>query len=81
MAALALGGSDVVLISYLAWGHGKSLYRYFDISSRLEQIPIVLFDAPEGLSRLDSRPAHRQDRIVGKPSKAELIVEALLSRE
>jgi DNA-binding response OmpR family regulator len=81
MSALAEGAVDVVLLSHLAWSKGKSLYRYFDTSARLEQIPIILFDAPEGVTRLDSRPAHRQDRIIGKPSKADLIVEAFLSRE
>lgn len=68
---------DRVLIDADAWKHGRAIYRYFSIGRRLENVPMTVYNAPDGFVGLTDRPKHNADIILPKSATTESIVETI----
>lgn len=65
---------DYLLLDMDAWIRGKSLYNYFGLSKKLENLPIVFYNSSMNFSILNDRPRHSKDRILFKPSEVDAIL-------
>ena len=68
---------DEVLLDMDSWNRGKSIYTYFGIAKRLENLPIVFYNAAMNFSILNDRPRHGKDRILFKPTDADAVLNSL----
>jgi DNA-binding NtrC family response regulator len=68
---------NFICLDYDTWNHGRSIYNYFKIPKRSEQIPMIVYNAPANFSAFTNRPRHDKDRILSKPSEPKAIVEAV----
>jgi DNA-binding NtrC family response regulator len=68
---------DVVLLDMDSWNRGKSVYNYLGLAKRLENLPIVFYNAGMNFSILNDRPRHGKDRILFKPTEADAIINSL----
>lgn len=77
MEEIARGLPDRVLVDVRSWGRGTSIYKYFELGRKLEEVPIVFYNAPEGFVTIAGRRRHGQDRVVSGTSEAARVAEAL----
>jgi DNA-binding NtrC family response regulator len=70
--------ADKLLLDVDSWNNGKAIYRYFDVSRRLEDMPVIFYNAPEEFSGIADRPKHSKDHILTKPTETDAIVEAAM---
>jgi DNA-binding NtrC family response regulator len=68
---------DLLLLDMESWNRGKSIYTRFGTAKRLENLPIVFYNAPANFSVLYDRPRHLKDRILPKPTEADAVVASL----
>jgi DNA-binding NtrC family response regulator len=68
---------DAVLLDMESWNRGKAIYNYIGLAKRLENLPIVFYNAGMNFSILNDRPRHGKDRILFKPTETEAIVNSL----
>jgi DNA-binding response OmpR family regulator len=68
---------DLVLLDMDSWNRGKSIYNYFGMPKRLENLPILFYNASMNFSILNDRPRHGKDRILFKPTEAEAVINGL----
>jgi DNA-binding NtrC family response regulator len=68
---------DVLLLEMDSWNRGKSIYTYLGLAKRLENLPIVFYNASMNFSILNDRPRHAKDRILFKPTDVDAIVNSL----
>lgn len=78
MVAVTEETPDKLLLDVETWNNGKAIYGYFDVSRKLEDIPVVFYNAPEEFPGMADRPKHSKDHVLPKPSEAEAIVEAAM---
>ena len=78
MTALGETSADKLLLDVESWNNGKAIYRYFDVSRSLEDMPVVFYNAPEEFAGIPDRPKHSKDHILTKPTEADSIVEAAM---
>lgn len=69
---------DILLLDMESWNRGKSIYTRFAIAKRLENLPILFYNANMNFSMLNDRPRHQKDRILFKPTEVEVIVTSLM---
>jgi len=72
---------DKVIIDLPTWNSGRALYNYFEVSRKLETIPVVVYNAPENFETLPGRPRHNRDKVLPKPADVASVVEATLNQE
>lgn len=68
---------DLVVLDMDTWKKGKSIYNYFRISKKLENIPVVLYNAEEDANFVPDRSRHDRDRTLSKPSELDTIVDTI----
>lgn len=68
---------DVLLLDMESWNRGKSIYNQFALSKKLENLPILFYNANMNFSMLNDRARHQKDRILFKPTEVEAIVASL----
>lgn len=68
---------DILLLDMESWSRGKSIYDQFAIAKKLENLPILFYNANINFSMLNDRARHQKDRILFKPSEVEAIVTSL----
>jgi hypothetical protein len=76
----AIGRSPLphrVALDMETWRNGRSIYSYFGVARKLEDVPMVFYNAPEDFVLLQDRPRHNKDEILPGPPVVEAVVEAL----
>ncbi|MFP4162697.1 MAG: hypothetical protein ACLFQB_03010 [Chitinispirillaceae bacterium] len=68
---------DSLLMNVETWEKGRSIYEYFGINQKLENTPIVFYNADETFSSLNNRTPHDRDQVLYKPSDVDSVVGAL----
>lgn len=81
MTALGQGNTEKVIVDVPTWNSGRAIYTYFGVAARLETVPVVFYNAPEGFETLAGRPRHNLDRVLSASCDSEAVVEAALSKE
>lgn len=69
---------DQILMDVDSWSTGRAIYNYFGFNKKLENVPILFYNAPENFVTINSRKRHNNDRVLNKPSEVESIVQAIL---
>lgn len=69
--------ADIVLLDMESWYRGRAVYDFFGIAKRLENLPIIFYNASMNFSILNDRPRHTKDRILFRPSEVDAIVGSL----
>ena len=69
--------ADRLIIDVKSWFRGTAIYNYFDIAKNLAPVPALFFDAPEGFSSIEGRPAQAADIVLEKDRSIDAIVAAL----
>ncbi|MFP4012675.1 MAG: hypothetical protein ACLFVQ_01200 [Chitinispirillaceae bacterium] len=68
---------DSLLLNVETWEKGRSIYDYFRINKKLENTPIVFYNADEAFTSLNHRTPHDKDQILYKPSDVDSVIGAL----
>jgi DNA-binding NtrC family response regulator len=68
---------NLICLDFDTWNHGRSIYNYFKIPKRIEQMPLIIYNTPANFSAFNNRPRHDKDRILTKPSEPKAIVDAV----
>jgi DNA-binding NtrC family response regulator len=69
---------NLILLNLDSWQKGAAMYTYFGIAKRLENLPILFYNASMDFSILHDRPRHGKDRILFKPTEVDAIVANIL---
>jgi len=69
---------DLLLLDLESWNRGKSIYNQFAIAKKLENLPILFYNANMNFSMLNDRARHQKDRILFRPTEVEAIIASLL---
>jgi CheY-like chemotaxis protein len=77
IAAVEGSNLDLILLDMDTWRKGRSIYNYFRIGKKLENLPILLYNADEDTYFIQDRARHEKDRVLSKPSEIDAIIEAL----
>jgi DNA-binding NtrC family response regulator len=77
MAAMNEQSPNLICLDYDTWNHGRSIYNYFKIPKRIEQMPLLVYNSPANFSAFSNRPRNDKDRILTKPSDPKAIIEAV----
>ena len=77
VSSLENDSPELVLLDMETWRKGKSIYNYFRISKKLENIPIIFYNAEEDSYFIPERNRHEKDRVLSKPTEVENIVETM----
>ncbi|NLD99988.1 MAG: response regulator [Fibrobacter sp.] len=68
---------DMIVLDMETWKKGKSVYNYFKIGKKLENIPIILYNAEEDTYFIPDRVRHEKDRILSKPVDVETVIDTV----
>jgi DNA-binding NtrC family response regulator len=77
LSALEEQSPNFICLDYDTWNHGRSIYNYFKVPKKIENMPMIIYNSPANFSAFTNRPRHDKDRILSKPSEPKAIVEAL----
>jgi DNA-binding NtrC family response regulator len=69
--------ADMILLDMESWYRGRAIYDYLNLAKRLENLPILFYNAHMNFSILNNRPRHAKDRILFKPSEVDAILGSL----
>ena len=69
---------DLLLLDMESWNRGKSIYHRFATAKKLENVPILFYNANMNFSMLNDRARHQKDRILFKPTEVDAIISSLL---
>jgi PleD family two-component response regulator len=69
---------DKIIIDYDAWLHGRMIYNHFNLSKRIENVPVVFYNAPENFVALNNRKRHDSDRILNKTTDSDAFLKMLM---
>jgi chemosensory pili system protein ChpA (sensor histidine kinase/response regulator) len=68
---------ELVVLDMETWKRGKSIYNYFRVGKKLENVPIILYNAEEDTYFIQDRTRNDKDRILSKPTDIETIIDAI----
>lgn len=77
MSAVESEKLDLALLDMGTWKKGKAIYNYFRIGKKLENVPVVLYNAEEDAYFIADRTRHEKDRILSNPTEIETIVDTV----
>jgi hypothetical protein len=64
---------DRIMVDADSWKHGKAIYNYFGIGRKLENIPVTVYNIPEGFSGISDRPKHNADVLLQRTATLEQV--------
>jgi DNA-binding response OmpR family regulator len=70
--------ADKILVEYDAWRHGRAIYNYLDFTRKMEDVPVVCYNAPESFTALNNRKKHSDDRVVYQMTEDESFEKVLM---
>ena len=68
---------DMILLDVDTWQRGGAIYKYFDYTKRLDDVPVLFYNAPDNFVTITGRKRNDRDRVVNRPAEPETIIEAL----
>lgn len=68
---------QMLVVDMDTWKKGKSIYNYFHIGKKLENLPVVLYNAEEDTYFISDRTRNEKDRILPKPTDIETILDSI----
>ncbi len=77
IAALEDADIDMFVIDVRSWFAGESIYSYYTIAPKLNGIPALFFNSPEGFSTVEGRDAQPNDIILEKENNVSVIADRL----
>jgi DTW domain-containing protein YfiP len=77
MTVLESEKPNLALLDMGTWKKGKSIYNYFHIGKKLENIPVILYNAEEDAYFITDRARHDKDRILSNPTEIETIIDTV----
>ncbi|MCU0608253.1 MAG: response regulator [Chitinispirillaceae bacterium] len=72
--AIEKGKIDLILMDMESWTKGRSIYNYFSIAKKLEDVPVLFYNAAPNFSVLEDRPRHAKDQILFKPTETVAVI-------
>lgn len=75
MELLEMSEPDKILLNVEAWQHGAAMFSYFNFNKRLENIPIIFYNAPENFQNIASRTQIENDKIINSPIDIDSIIQ------
>jgi len=66
---------DLLVLDMDTWKKGRAIYNYFKIGKKLENTPVILYNADEDMYFIQDRTRHEKDRVLPKPTEVGTIVE------
>lgn len=75
MEFIELSEPDKILMDVEAWQHGTAIYSYFNFIKRLENIPIIFYNAPENFATITNRSLIENDKIINSPIEIDTIIQ------
>jgi len=52
LTAMEEQSPHLVCLDFDTWNHGRSIYNYFKIPKRIEQMPLIVYNSPQTFPRL-----------------------------
>jgi DNA-binding NtrC family response regulator len=68
---------DLLLLDMESWKKGRSIYNYLKIGKKLENTPVILYNAEEDTYFIQDRARHEKDRVLSKPTEVDNIIDLL----
>ena len=65
---------DMILLDVESWNHGKSIYYYFEIGKKLENVPILFYNTSEKFAGIANRSPNDRDHVLQKPTEVATIL-------
>lgn len=75
--ATDLNDIDMYVIDVRSWFYGEAIYKYYNIAPKLNGIPVLFFNSPEGFSTVEGRDAQPNDIILEKENNVSVIADRL----
>lgn len=66
---------DLILLDMETWKKGKAIYNYLKIGKKLDNTPVILYNAEEDMYFIQDRSRHEKDRVLQKPTDVSTIAE------
>ena len=64
-------------LDYDTWHNGRAIYGYFKLHKKIENMPVVFYNAPAHFSTLPNRAKHERDQFLPSPMDPKAIVDAV----
>lgn len=77
MTAVESEKPNLALLDMGTWKKGKSIYNYFRVGKKLENVPVILYNAEEDAYFITDRARHDKDRILSNPTEIETIIDTV----
>ncbi len=77
MTAIESVKPNLFLLDMGTWKKGKAIYNYFHIGKKLENVPVILYNAEEDAYFITDRARHEKDRILSNPTEIETIIDTV----
>lgn len=68
---------DKIIMDVDSWRHSRAIFDYFNVSRKLQNIPIIFYNAPETFVSIHDRSQGIQDKVYQKTCAADAIVSEL----
>lgn len=68
---------DLIIMNVQAWQHGLAIYTHFNFVEKLEEIPIIFYNAPDNFPGITDRAQCQEDKIYHNEIEVEVIVNEL----
>ncbi len=77
MDAVGTANFDSFLINVDTWEKGRAIYDYFGIGRKIEQKPVIFYNADETFTSVNNRIPNDKDQVLYKPVDIDAVVGAL----
>lgn len=74
MEAIENSAPDKILLNVDSWQHGRAIYSYFKFSKKLDDTPIIFYNAPENFTTIPDREPNQEDKIFTKFTEIEEVL-------
>jgi DNA-binding response OmpR family regulator len=69
---------DKLFLDYEGWCHGRMVYNFFGLTRKLDDTPVVVYNAPENFVALTNRKKHENDRVFAKAVDGDTFSKVLM---
>ena len=67
--------AELILLDSDTWKKGKSIYSYFKIAKKMENIPVIYYNSEDDSMAIQDRSGNERDLVLSKPTEIEAIID------
>jgi DNA-binding response OmpR family regulator len=67
--------AELILLDADTWKKGKSIYNYFRIAKKMENIPVVFYNSEDDNMAIPERSGNERDLVLSKPTEIEAVLD------